>query len=283
MTALWAAALALGTASLALGLIGLAPGRLDRRVLTNRRRLGALAALGLFLVFTGSAPPTRAAAPKTAAGDASLEVPSVGTLLVQFAARGAAAVDPEAVPQQQAAYEQWERQVVSGYEKAEAALAAVPRILETLGAGQLDRFTAWMHLARAKQDANQARLAVDAVMPPAVLDLAMKERLQRALDGLNESLQRRRRAVAHLQHHVRTLAPEELTRAAEETELARAALVNAVMEMTWVKGRLGLLRDAPAATAASPPSRAPAPALRPEPSYASWPAAAYGAGPPVSR
>src|SRR5690606_6654742 len=66
MTALWAAALALGTASLALGLIGLAPGRLDRRVLTNRRRLGALAALGLFLVFTGSAPPTRAAAPKTA-------------------------------------------------------------------------------------------------------------------------------------------------------------------------------------------------------------------------
>jgi len=250
MIALWTATLAVGLTALALGLVGLVSGRIDRRVLTNRRRLTVLAAVGLLLVFAGSAPPTRGAASQTALPDDTRSVP-IRTLLEQLETRAVLRSDTDVLPEQQAAYEAWERQVVAGYEKAEQSLAAVPNVMNALHENQLDRFTAWVHLARLKQDTNQVRLAVDAVVPPAVLDLAMKRRLQDALDGLNESLQHRRRYIAHLQHHVRTLAPEELERAADELELGWTALFGAAMEMTWVKGRLGLLRETPAATATS--------------------------------
>ena len=162
MIALWTATLAVGLTALALGLVGLVSGRIDRRVLTNRRRLTVLAAVGLLLVFAGSAPPTRGAASQTALPDDTRSVP-IRTLLEQLGTRAVLRSDTDVLPEQQAAYEAWERQVVAGYEKAEQSLAAVPNVMNALHENQLDRFTAWVHLARLKQDTNQVRLAVDAV------------------------------------------------------------------------------------------------------------------------
>lgn len=153
--------------------------------------------------------------------------------------------------EQQSAYEQWERQVLAEYEKAEQALSTVPKVMDQLRTGGLDRFTAWVHLARLKQDTNQARLAMHAVVPPAILDLRHKERLQQALDSLNESLLSKRRFIAHLQHHVKTMETTELDRAAAEVASGNDALSDALGQIVWVKAELGLVRETPAATAMS--------------------------------
>lgn len=251
VVALAAVLLTCGALALGFGLVGLVAGRLDQVVLTNRRRLALLAALGLALVFAGSAPPTRASAEQVALPAVPQTAP-IRTLLVLIESLWAARPDPAVAPEQQTAYEHWERQVLAAYERAESALDAVPRVLTDLREGRLDRFTAWIHLARLKQDANQARLTVTSIVPPAILDLMMKERLKQALRKLDESLLSRRRYVAHLQHHVKTLDAEELQRAAEEAANARTALEEAIFDIVWVKARLGLTRERPAATAAAP-------------------------------
>lgn len=284
MVVVWTVLLTLGMLALALGLMGLVSGRLDRLVLKNRRRLAVLSAVGLLLVFAGSAPPIRAAADAVVVpGEAA--APSIKTVFEQMELRSGGRPDPDVLPEQQTAYEQWEQQILAGYEKAEQALGAVAQVMEALRSKQLDRFTAWVHLARLKQDTNQARLAVHAIVPPAVLDLRMKQRLQQALDGLNESLLSRRRFVAHLQHHVKTMETGELDLAAEELENGRAALIDAVMDIVWVKSRLGLTHERPAATALH---AAPAPSVvtalsAPTPAVVSWPGVPCEACPPVWR
>lgn len=242
--------LSLGALALALGLIGLVPGRLDQVALVNRTRLTVLIAAGLALVFAGSAPPTRAAADGASLPETPPS-PPIRAVLRQAEMLGGGPASADVASEQQSAYEQWEKQVLTGYEKAEQALASVPKVLDALRANKLDRFTAWVHLARLKQDTNQARLAVHAIVPPAILDLQHKKRLQQALDGLNDSLLKKRRFIAHLQHHVKTMETVELDRAVTEVENGDRALADAVYHMVWVKARLGLARETPAATAMS--------------------------------
>lgn len=256
MVVFWTILIAVGLLALTCGLLGLVPGRLDQIVLTNRRRLAALSAAGLLLVFAGSAPPV-GASPDQVPTVTQPVAPPVRALVLQFESLWSTPPDPDVVDEQRTAYEHWESQVLTAYEKAERALDAVPAVLRALKDRELDRFTAWVHLARLKQDTNQARLAVTAIVPPAVLDLHMKERLYEALDRLNESLLSKRKFIAHLQHHVKTLDTEELERADIEAANATAALEEAVFEMIWVKARLGLTRERPAATAAAPQLSAP--------------------------
>ncbi|MFO7265170.1 MAG: hypothetical protein FWJ73_02220 [Limnochordales bacterium] len=248
-----AVSLTCGALALGLALVGLAVGRLDRVLLKNRRRLALLGAAGLALVFAGSAPPTRAAAEQVVLPTAPPSTP-IRLVLLRLESLWAPWPDPSVAPEQQAAYEQWERRVLGAYAKAEQALDAVPGVLNDLREGRLDRFTAWMQLARLKHDVNQARLTVTSMMPPAVLDLEMERRLTAALHKLNESLLNQRRYVAHLQHHVRTLDREELERAAEEAANAARALEEAAFGLVWVKARLGLTQQRPAATATLPPA-----------------------------
>lgn len=282
MVIVWTILLTVGVLAFGLGLIGLVSGRLDRLVLTNRRRLVLMSALGLALVFAGSAPPLRAASDAIVVPDEAAP-PSIRTILQQMEVRAGGRPDPGVLAEQQTAYEQWERQVLSGYEKAEQALGAVPEVMEALRTNKLDRFTAWVHLARLKQDANQARLAVHAIVPPAVLDLRMKQQLQEALDELNESLLSRRRYVAHLQHHVKTLETGELDLAAQELDHAREALFEAVIHIVLVKSRLGLTSDRPAATAMTAAPALFDPAIAISADAFSWLAAPCAACPPTSR
>lgn len=290
MPAVWAVLLSLGTLAFASGLVGLVSGRLDKTFFANRRRLALLTVAGLLLVFAGSAPPTRAAGEDVWVPAAPTN--RLRTLLLQMETLWATQPVPGVVPEQQRAYEKWERQVLTAYGRAEQALERVPAVLSALKEGRLDRFTAWMHLARLKQDTNQARLAATAVVPPAILDWEMKERLKQALDSLNESLLGRRRYIAHLQHHVKTMKADELKRAVEEAAGAALALEEAAFDIIWVKARLGLARERPAPTAvhleslriaAAAPARADASPAAALAHWTSWPAAACADDPPAWR
>lgn len=280
MVVLWTILLSVGLLALALGLIGLVAGRLDQTALRNRTRLSLLAAVGLLLVFAGSAPPTRAEVDRATMPDTATTMP-IRTQLRQRELVGARQPLPGTVSEeQQSAYEQWERQVLTEFEKAEQALSTVPKIIDALRSGALDRFTAWVHLARLKQDTNQARLAVHAVVPPAVLDLQHKKRLQQALDGLNESLLSKRRFIAHLQHHVKTMETTELDRAATEMTDGEEALFDALGHIVWVKTELGLVRETPAATAMSEGARSTPSGPR---ALVSWLAIPSAVDPPAWR
>ena len=253
METLLVAVTALGVTGLFLGLIGLASGRLDRRVIRTRARAGCLAALGLSLLFLGAAPPTRAAPGAAGLPDTRPPVPIRAAL--QAAEQNAPAV-PQAqtvFPEQEKTFRQWEDALLAAYEEAERALRAVPAVLDGLSAGALDRFTAWVHLARYSQDIKQAHLALHDLTPPETLNLEHQRGLREALDNFHYSLANKRAAITHLQQYARTLRPEPLAAAKKRLDEGESQRTQGLLALVKVKAQLGLVPSSPAPASAAGP------------------------------
>lgn len=240
-----------GLVALAVGLTGLAAGRLDRRILSNRARLGIVAAVGLGLLFLGAAPPTRAKAP--AAGFPDPRPPVAVREALQRLEQGPPAADKAAVvfPRQARALQQWEDALLTAYEEAERALAAVPAVLDGLATGGLDRFTAWVHLGRYSQDIKQAHLGLHDLTPPSDLNLEHQRALQAALNDFHHSLANQRAAITALQRHVRTGDSAHLQAARTRLDQGRAQRQQALLRLVHVKAQLGAASSSPAPASAT--------------------------------
>ncbi|HEY8497177.1 MAG TPA: hypothetical protein VIK98_09140 [Limnochordales bacterium] len=255
METLLVAVIALGLTSLSLGFIGLASGRLDRRVIRTRARAGCLAALGLSLLFLGAAPPTRAAPGAADLPDTRPPVPVRAALRAAEQDSPAPSHAQAVFPEQAKTLRQWEDALLTRYEEAERALHAVPAVLEGLSAGTLDRFTAWVHLARYSQDIKQAHLALHDLTPPASLNIEHQRGLQEALDNFHYSLANKRAAIVHLQQYARTLRPDALTAAKKRLDDGEAQRARGLLALVQVKAQLGLVPSSPVpASAVGPPA-----------------------------
>ena len=255
METLLVAATAVGLASLVCGLIGLAAGRLDPLVISTRPRAAVLAAAGLALLFTGSAPPIKAGPLRHSLPDTRPPVPVRAALLSAEAAAVPKASGFAPFPEQAEALSTWAEQLLSAYEDAEKALHAVPAVLDGLRSSRVDRFTAWVHLGRYSQDIKQAHLALHDLTPPGILDLAHQKQLQVALDSFHYSLASKRAAVSALQVYARTLRPEQLATARAHLADGEAHLARGLAGLAQVKAELGLAANSPApAFATGPPA-----------------------------
>jgi len=232
----------LGLVALAVGLIGLAAGRLDHMVLSTRPRLALLAVAGLALLFAGAAPPVPAPRAAAAWPDPRPTVPVREALRqTEAVVSPPARLEPAVLPEERRAFAQWEKAILDAYEQAERALDAVPRVLEGLASGRLDRFTAWVHLGRYSQDIKQAHLALHHLTPPSVLDRQHQLALEKALYQLHYSLANQREAVVRLQRHARTWRAEELQAARERLQTGQAQRQQGLTGLVQVKAQLGLL------------------------------------------
>lgn len=245
----------LGFASLFLGLVGLVSGRLDQRVVRTRMRAGCLALAGLGLLFLGAAPPTRAGPSASRVLDTRSSPPVRAALLAAERHAVTTAAERPVFPEQVKDFRQWEDTLLAAYEEAERALDAVPAVLEGLAAGTLDRFTAWVHLARYSQDIKQAHLALHDLTPPAALDIQHQRALEEALDEFHYSLANKRAAVVHLQQYARTLQPASLSAAESRLAEGDAQRTRGLLALVQVKAQLGLVASSPApASAIGPPT-----------------------------
>lgn len=221
------------------GLVGILRGRIDRRWLTTPLRSFVPFALGVLLLFTVLPPPLRAVGEDRGR---FILPPTAEEMYDEVVPRAAGAVEPNAdlLPEQQAAYPLWERQVMTAHRAADKALAGVARVMEALEKGEIDRFTAWVRFGVLSQDLKQADLLLHEVVPPAKLNLADQYVLRDALDRLHESLDQKRAGIQALQEYTQDLSPAHLEKANRQMELGNASLIEALEYIGQVKGRLGL-------------------------------------------
>lgn len=221
------------------GVVGILRGRIDRRWITTSSGSLLPLGLGLFLLFTVLPPPLRAMGeiegqfmlPLTAKEAYEQIVPEVSQSV---------SPNEDLLPEQQAAFPMWERQVMTAHDAADKALNGVSQVMKALQEGLIDRFTAWTRLGVLSQDLKQADLMLHEVVPPAKLNLADQYTLEEALNLLHESLDQKRSGIQALQEFTQNLAPARLERANRQMELGHESLVEALEYIGRVKGKLGL-------------------------------------------
>lgn len=221
------------------GLVGILRGRIDRRWLTTPWRSLILFACGVLLLFTVLPPPLRAVG--EAEGRFTLP-PTAEEMYAQVVPQVANSMEPNAdlLPEQQAAFPMWERQVMTAHRAADKALAGVGQVMEALEKGEIDRFTAWVRFGVLSQDLKQADLLLHEVVPPAKLNLADQYVLRDALNRLHASLDQKRAGIQALQEYTQDLSPAHLEKANRQMELGNELLIEALEYIGQVKGRLGL-------------------------------------------
>lgn len=221
------------------GLVGILRGRIDRRWLTTPWRAFVPFALGVLLLFTVLPPPLRAIGEDQ---DRFILPPTAQEVYDQVVPNIASTMEPNAdlLPEQQAAFPMWERQVMTAHRAADKALHGVAQVMEALEKGEIDRFTAWVRFGVLSQDLKQADLLLHEVVPPAKLNLADQYMLRDALNHLHESLDQKRAGIQALQEYTQDLSPTHLEKANRQMELGNEALIEALEFVGQVKGRLGL-------------------------------------------
>lgn len=221
------------------GVVGILRGRIDRRLITTPVRSLIPLGLGVFLLFSVLPPPLRAMGEI----EGQFMLPLTGKeAYEQIVPEISQSVSPNAdlLPEQQAAYPMWERQVITAHDAADKALSGVAQVMDGLQEGLIDRFTAWARLGVLSQDLKQADLMLHEVVPPAKLNLADQYTLEDALDLIHESLDQKRSGIQALQEFTQNLSPARLERANRQMELGHESLVEALEYIGRVKGRLGL-------------------------------------------
>lgn len=227
---------------IAAGLVGVVRGRIDRRWFTSRATALLPLALGLLLLFLTSAPPLGAAGRVPSPIKAPLPADAVLSYLEPIVRAGTERGD-HVFPDQRRSFPHWERQVLEAHRQADGALAQVPKVLDALNRGDIDRFTAWVRLGVLAEDVRQANLTIHDLTPPSLLDLRDRHTLEQALADLKTSLEQKRRGIQKLQAFVRGTDARDLTAARLELDRGHDGMVAGLTKMLRVKARLGVGDD----------------------------------------